>query len=255
MQINEKAFFDILLEGWFVLSAIVFIALFFIVAPYGRHMRQGWGIYLNNRMGWLVMEAPAAILFALYYFIGGYHFSIVPLVFLLMWEAHYIHRAFIYPFSLNQRRKKIPLAVVCMGFIFNLGNAYLNGRYIFTFADKYTNNWLLDPRFLAGLAIFITGYYINRYSDEVLKNIRSDNETDYRIPQGRFFNLVSSPNYMGEIMIWVGWAVATWSLSGLAFAVWTMANLIPRARSNHEWYKRYFPEYPSQRRALIPKLW
>ena len=39
---------------------------------------------------------------------------------------------------------------------------------------------------------------------------------------------------------------------GLAFCVFTAANLIPRALSNHRWYRENFPDYPANRRALIP---
>ena len=31
-------------------------------------------------------------------------------------------------------------------------------------------------------------------------------------------------------------------LGGLAFCVFTAANLIPRARSNHRWYREKFPD-------------
>jgi hypothetical protein len=44
---------------------------------------------------------------------------------------------------------------------------------------------------------------------------------------------VSCPNYLGEILEWIGWAIATWSLAGWVFAIWTMANLAPRAFTNH----------------------
>ena len=47
-------------------------------------------------------------------------------------------------------------------------------------------------------------------------------------------------------------AIATWSLAPVAFAIWTTANLAPRALSNHRWYRQQFPDYPSERRALVP---
>jgi hypothetical protein len=53
----------------------------------------------------------------------------------------------------------------------------------------------------------------------------------------------------------MGWAVATWSLSGLAFATWTAANLAPRARANHRWYLETMPDYPPERKALLPGVW
>ena len=46
----------------------------------------------------------------------------------------------------------------------------------------------------------------------------------------------------------------TWSLAGLAFALFTFCNLAPRALSNHRWYRETFEHYPSNRRALIPGL-
>ena len=42
---------------------------------------------------------------------------------------------------------------------------------------------------------------------------------------------------------------------GLTFALWTAANLVPRARANHLWYKRQFGDYPIERHALIPGVW
>jgi hypothetical protein len=55
-------------------------------------------------------------------------------------------------------------------------------------------------------------------------------------------------------MMWTGWAVATWSLAGLSFALFTAANLIPRAVSHHRWYRRTFADYPRRRKAVIPGL-
>ena len=63
---------------------------------------------------------------------------------------------------------------------------------------------------------------------------------------------MSCPNYLGEIVEWIGWAILTWSLAGASFAVWTAANLAPRALSNHRWYREQFTDYPPARRALIP---
>ena len=45
------------------------------------------------------------------------------------------------------------------------------------------------------------------------------------------------------------------SADGLAFALWTIANLAPRAWTNHQWYRRRFPDYPQKRRVLLPGLW
>ena len=45
------------------------------------------------------------------------------------------------------------------------------------------------------------------------------------------------------------------AIAGLAFAVYTFANLAPRAIDHHTWYRQRFSDYPPERRALIPYLW
>ncbi len=251
---NEQAFFDILIIGWFVLAAIVFITLSFVVAPYGRYTRSGWGPTIDNKMGWVIMEAAAPLVFAACFVLGDNTNMVAVLVFFGLWEAHYIHRAFIYPFGLRGG-KRMPLVIMSFALLFNTVNGYLNGRYIFALSGGYTNEWLGDPRFVIGLVLFLTGFVINRRADQTLRNLRRHGESDYRISYDNLYRWISCPNYFGEIIIWIGWAVATWSLPGLAFAAWTLANLVPRARAYHAWYNEHFPDYPPERRALVPGVW
>lgn len=251
---NEQTFFNSLVISWFLLAAVVFLVLFFIAAPYGRHARSGWGPANDSKLGWLVMEVSAPLTFA-FFFILGNNTTIVMLVFLGLWEIHYIHRTFIYPFSLRGRSKQIPITIIIFGLLFNTANGYLNGRYLFTFSGGYPIEWLGDPRFITGLVLFVTGFIINWRADYTLHKLRKLDESGYRIPYGKLYRWISCPNYLGEIIIWVGWAITTWSLPGLAFAVWTAANLVPRAWSHHNWYQKHFPDYPPERRALVPRIW
>lgn len=252
---SETNFFHLLLILSFVLAGATFTALFFVSAPYGRHMRRGWGPRVPNRLGWLVMEAPAALLFILFFALGEAPKSLPRVIFLLLWEAHYIHRAFIYPFRLADGRKEMPVIILLMALVFNSGNAYLNGRYLFSLSSGYSSAWLSDPRFLTGLIVFTSGYALNRWSDRVLRKLRPPGELDYKIPRGGMYRWVSCPNYLGEIIEWAGWALATWSPPGLSFAIWTVANLAPRAHAHHVWYKEKFPSYPHERKALLPFVW
>jgi hypothetical protein len=34
----------------------------------------------------------------------------------------------------------------------------------------------------------------------------------------------------------------------------TSANLVPRAIAHHRWYRETFPEYPPERKAVLPLL-
>jgi len=104
--------------------------------------------------------------------------------------------------------------------------------------------------------LFLTGMAVTRSADETLRRLREPGgPAGYAVPQGALYRRVSSPNYLGEIVEWIGWAILTWSLPGLAFAAWTAANLVPRARANHRWYREQFADYPPERKALIPWFW
>jgi steroid 5-alpha reductase family enzyme len=255
-SMNELRVFNILLIASFIIAVGIFITLFFISAPYGRHTRRGWGVQLPNWLGWLLMESISAIVMLVTFFIGDAPKTVTTILFLLMWEAHYIHRSYIYPFMLRDGKKKMPVTVVLLAVVFNLGNGYINGRYIFHFAEnRYSNDWLLDPRFLIGAALFLAGFIINRWADNTLRELRKPGETGYSIPHSGLYEYISCPNYFGEILEWFGWAIATWSLPGLTFAVWTFANLAPRAWSHHRWYHKTFSDYPSHRKALLPGIW
>ena len=96
--------------------------------------------------------------------------------------------------------------------------------------------------------------YINLHSDGILRSLRSDEIPGYQIPKGGAFELVSCANYFGEVIEWLGWACLTWSLAGLTFAIWTAANLIPRALAHHQWYRREFSDYPGKRKAILPYI-
>jgi len=252
---NQPLLFSTLLFSSFVMAGVVFITLMFINAPYGRHIQRGWGPTLSNRIGWLVMEAPSALVFFTFFLIGTAPKNLVLVVFLLMWEAHYLHRAFIYPFQIADGHKRMPVVVMLMAFGFNIGNASINSWYVFSLSGGYPISWLKDPRFILGVVFFVGGYAINRHSDRILRTLREPGEIGYKIPFGGLFRWVSCPNYLGEIIEWSGWAIATWSLPGLAFAAWTFANLAPRARAHHRWYREHFEEYPQKRKALLPGIW
>jgi protein-S-isoprenylcysteine O-methyltransferase Ste14 len=239
----------------FPLAVVTFVALLYISAPYGRHKRRGWGPSLSNRLGWFLMESPSVLIFGILFYIGGVPKTLPSMIFFGLWQAHYIQRAFIYPFMIADGRKLMPVAIMLVAFLFNIGNAYINGRYLFSLSGGYPETWMSSPRMLVGLTLFISGYIINRWADRILQSLRKPGETKYKIPYGGLYRWISCPNYFGEIIEWTGWAIATWSLPGLAFALWTFANLAPRARAHHAWYHKHFPDYPGERKALIPGVW
>lgn len=243
-----------------VASVLVFITVQFVAkASYGRHDSSErawwWGPGIPTRWSWVIMEVPSTIGFAVIYFMGEHAFEVAPLVLFAMWQAHYFHRTFIYPFKRKLKPgETTPLLIPVSGSITNLGVSFLNAAILswVTVRGDYGVDWLTDPRFLLGLVIFCAGYYINRKADAMLAALRKPGETGYKIPQGWLYEKISCPNYFGEFIIWIGWAIATWSWAGGVFVLWTLANLVPRALANHAWYQEKFEDYPAGRKAVLP---
>jgi protein-S-isoprenylcysteine O-methyltransferase Ste14 len=197
------------------------------------------------------MESPALWLFAWVYWRGEFAYDAVPLVLCALWNLHYLQRTLVFPLLMRAPAPQ-PLLTASLGLGFNLLNAWLNATAISGARGPYPPDWLTDPRFLGGVTLFLLGYAVNLHADAVLRRLRKPGETGYRIPYGGLYRLVSSPNYLGEIVEWAGFALAAWSLPGLAFLLFTAANLLPRAWAHHRWYRERFPDYPRERRAMIP---
>ncbi len=258
---GEATFYTWLLYGWLALAAVVFVVLLTVQAPYGRYARSGWGPTVGATLGWVLMELPAVLVPAILFVAGG-RYTVAAIVFLAMWQLHYVQRTFIFPFRLRGSRRT-PIAVVAMAFCFNLVNGYLNGRGLFSLGPEHSPSWLTSPQFLVGASIFAAGLALNLHSDALLRRLRTSGgsrsprrgaNATYKIPHGGLFRWVSCPNYLGEILEWIGWAIATASLAGWSFAAWTAANLVPRALAHHRWYRQHFLDYPQERKALIPWL-
>jgi len=249
---EEALVYDVAIIVWLAAGALTFLSLFFISAPYGRHARVGWGPTLPPRPAWVLMEIASPALFALFFLTSARIGAPAALAFFIIWQLHYLQRTFVYPALMRPNATRMPVSIVVFGILFNTGNAYFNGRWVFHLSPAYGAAWLADPRFIAGAAVFAVGFFINLQSDAILRGLRSPGETGYRTPRGGLYRWVSSPNYLGEMMEWAGWALATWSLAGLAFFLWTVAHLFPRAVANHRWYRESFEDYPPDRRAVIP---
>ena len=200
------------------------------------------------------MESPSVFIFVVVFAFGSSAGQLVPILLLGIWQLHYLHRTLIFPFRLNAAGKSIPVLIVALGFTFNVLNSYLNARWI-SELGKYSIDWIAHPLFLFGIALFLGGFILNIHSDSVLFRLRQPGETGYRIPRGGAYRWVSSPNYLGELIEWLGWALATWSFSGFAFLLYSLANLVPRSASHHNWYRKTFTDYPANRKRLIPHVY
>jgi len=249
----EHIFYDFLML-WIGIAIVVFISLFYRNAPYGRFVNSSSKLTLPSKLGWVLMESPTVIII-IFFLIWFYdELGLVETILTLIWLSHYSHRTLIWPFRARLEGKIMTLSVMLMALIFNLVNATLQCLWIFTLSN-YNPEWILSPVFLSGLVLFYVGMFINIKSDNILMRLRQDEGKGYHIPNGFLYKYLSCPNYFGEIIEWMGWALLTMSPAGLAFFIWTFANLVPRARSNHQWSKSNIPSYPKNRKAVFPFIY
>ena len=247
--------FDLAIAVWAALAVPILFVTLRHTAPYGRFRRPGWGRQVPAIPAWIAMELVSLLLFQALFWTSDRFDDPARWVFWALFTAHYGHRALIYPLRSRMEGTTMPLSVMVMAIAFNTVNGVANGWGLFHLDAVFGAAWLTDARFLVGVALFAGGMALNLHADAVLRALRKPGETGYRVPFGGAYRFVSAPNYLGEILEWIGFAVATWSLPALGFAFWTIANLAPRARAHHCWYRETFPEYPRERRALIPFVW
>ena len=247
--------FNIVLIVMTVMAVVVFVSLFFVDAGYGRFYAPKWGPAIDNRLGWMLMEAPVFVAMLLLWWLSDRREDGIRLVFLLLFELHYFHRAFVFPW-LMRGRSKMPLSIIGTAVLFNTLNAYMQGGWLFYVSpvDYYSADWLTSVPFLVGTPLFLLGMGVNIHSDRIIRNLRKPGDTAHYLPRGGMFRWVTSANYFGELVEWTGFAILTWSVSGAVFALWTFANLAPRAARIYNGYRQEFPEQLDTRttKRIIP---
>ena len=233
--------FNTFLIAMSIIAVIVFIALYFVTAGYGVFYNKKWGPSIPNKIGWVLMESPVFIAMILLYIFSERSTNVVCLIFLILFEIHYFQRSFIFPF-LIRGKSVMPLSVILMGVVFNTLNALMQGGWIFYVSPEnmYEISWLTTPQFIIGTLIFFVGMIINIHSDYIIRHLRKPGDTKHYLPKKGMFKYVTSANYFGEFVEWCGFAILTWSLAGAVFALWTFANLAPRAAKIYDNYKKEF---------------
>lgn len=240
-----------ILTALFLASGILFVYTGMGPLPYGRHAKPDQG-GVPIRVAWVVMALPGLVLCPLTFASAGGR-GFVPTVMLALWMLAYLWRGVLYPILIRGTHgKRMPWGIVVLGVVFTAALAHVNGLALAQTWREYPIRWLWSVRFLYGTMLFLAGMFISRGSDLALIGLRRRNDPGYMLPRGVAFEEISSPNYLGEILMWVGWAVLTWSKPGLAAATLSFALLLPRAVSHHMWYRRTFPNYPPNRRAILP---
>ncbi|KAM4607583.1 3-oxo-5-alpha-steroid 4-dehydrogenase 2b [Polymixia lowei] len=219
-------------------------------ASYGRHMGLSPPARtVPARLAWFLQELPAFLIPLLLLLTPHRTTSTGRYLLLGTFCMHYFQRTFVY--SLLTRGQPFPLYVMVTAGLFCSVNGFLQGHYLLHCAH-FDDGWTAGYRYKTGLVLFYLGMAINMHSDYILRNLRKPGEVVYKIPKGGLFEYVSGANYLGELVEWFGYAIATWSLPTLSFAIFSLCFIGPRAYYHHRYYHDKFKDYPRLRKALIP---
>ncbi|KAN0070577.1 3-oxo-5-alpha-steroid 4-dehydrogenase domain containing protein [Elaphomyces granulatus] len=114
-----------------------------------------------------------------------------------------------------------------------------------------------NPFFLyAGLALFVGGELGNLNTHLVLRDLRRPGSTERGIPRGIGFGLVTCPNYMFEVISWLGIYLVTglnWSV--LLFTVVGVVQMMSWAKKKENRYRKEFGErYKPKRYFMLPGI-
>ena len=175
----------------------------------------------------------------------------------LMFTLHFLKREFETFFIHRFGNDTMPLSNIFKNsgyyWLFALWIAYITLHPLYTAP--------LDERQrIGGVVIFTISEILNLKTHLDLRNLRPAGTRIRRVPQGILFNLVSCPNYLFEILAWVGFTIASQSFAAALFTCVGAAQMIPWAIQKHKRYRKEFDGkdgrelYPRNRRAILPLI-
>lgn len=147
-----------------------------------------------------------------------------------------------------------------------LRNIFKNSGYYWMFA-AWIAHVTLHPQYtvpvsstrrMLGVGLFVICELLNLKAHMDLRNLRPAGTRIRRIPRGILFNFVSCPNYLFEILSWVGFTLASQSVASAVFTVVGAAQMTVWAIAKHRRYRKEFDGqdgremYPKNRKILIP---
>ncbi|KAK2863847.1 hypothetical protein Q7C36_003001 [Tachysurus vachellii] len=114
---------------------------------------------------------------------------------------------------------------------------------------------------IAGVLLFLWASLLQHRSLSLLASLRTNSlgqvqTLAHRIPRGGWFELVSCPHYLAELLIYTAMSMCCGCVSFTWWLVvlYVLCNQVLAAHLCHEYYRRTFKAYPSDRKAIFPFL-
>lgn len=169
--------------------------------------------------------------------------------------AHFLKREyetlFVHKFSANT----MPVFNLVKNFSFYCGlSGFLAAYDIYSPASlaARADNSALD---VLGFVLFAYGEVSNAIVHLNLASLRTRGGTERKIPTGYGFGLVTCPNYMFEVLSWIGIIITSRSWGVTAFIVVGIIQMTAWAQSKERAYRKEFPDtYKKKRYVILPGL-
>ncbi|XP_072040450.1 polyprenal reductase-like [Amphiura filiformis] len=109
---------------------------------------------------------------------------------------------------------------------------------------------------IAGTVMFLWASIHHYRAHVIFANLRKGDKDSqaHKIPYGDWFEIVSCPHYLSEVLIYVSLVVTLGGYHLLAYAMlaFVVTNQVGCGLTSHQWYQTKFEDYPKSRKAIIP---
>lgn len=108
---------------------------------------------------------------------------------------------------------------------------------------------------LINIIHFLWSSYHQHTCHKILASLRINNpNVSYQIPYGDWFEYVSCPHYLTEILVYLALAAILGSShqTGIMILIWVGMNQLVAGITSHFWYQDKFENYPRDRKAVLP---
>lgn len=241
-------------------------------APYSKFSSGGT---LTGRQGMLVIYAPAFLLTC--YIAASNNFNLIPTepyrpsiladLLLIHFGKRIIETLFLHSYSKGVEAS----TAIAIGVYYSIVCAII--LFFNMFVDVASAAHVYSPRiFLAGISLFAVGEVGNWYHHYLLAKLRVDDKgnnknnnnnkkndaaktvaSNYVLPRGGLFPLVTMPHYFFELVAWLGIALVSQQLNTFLVFSSMASYLAGRSVATSEWYKKNLDNYPSKKH-LVPFL-
>lgn len=135
-----------------------------------------------------------------------------------------------------------------------IGSGLVTAYYIYH-PSSYTQreSTLINYVNIFGLIVYIFGEVSNAHTHLTLSRLRSKGGTERGVPRGYGFNLVTCPNYLFEMIAWLGVNLVTKCTATALFTAIAWAQMHVWAIKKEKALRQEFPDtYKKKRNGIFP---